>query len=179
MKPRRGHLVIVGGAEDREDDKVILGRLVELCGGAEAKLVVLTTASRLAAEGLRFTNYYSSSPICSPSRAGLLTGQYPSRWGINSFIDNRANNLARDTQDFLSLDAPMIARTLQQAGYATANIGISHEIKQPDGKPVTVRFDVINVFDTVYELRNGTGVGVFAPQYGERRGYFVGISKKL
>ncbi len=65
------------------------------------------------------------------------------------------------------------------APYATANIGISHEIKQPDGKPVTVRFDVINVFDTVYELRNGTGVGVFAPQYGERRGYFVGISKKL
>jgi outer membrane receptor protein involved in Fe transport len=65
------------------------------------------------------------------------------------------------------------------APYATANIGISREIKQPDGKPVTVRFDVVNVFDTIYELRNGSGVGVFAPQYGERRGYFVGISKKL
>lgn len=84
------------------------------------------TANRLANEGLRFTNFYSASPICSPSRAGLLTGQYPSRWGINSFIDNRANNLSRDTQDFLSLDAPMIARTLQQAGYATANVGKWH-----------------------------------------------------
>ena len=63
--------------------------------------------------------------------------------------------------------------------YATVNVGISHEIKQPDGKPVTVRFDVVNVFDTVYQIRNGSGVGVFAPQYGERRGYFVGISKKL
>jgi arylsulfatase A-like enzyme len=85
------------------------------------------TATRLASEGLKFTNYYVSSPICSASRAGLLSGQYPSRWGINSFIDNRANNKLRDTQDFLSLDAPIVARTLQQqAGYATANIGKWH-----------------------------------------------------
>ena len=65
------------------------------------------------------------------------------------------------------------------APYATANIGISHEIKQPDGKPVTVRFDVVNIFDTIYEIRDGSGVGVFAPQFGMRRGYFVGLSKKL
>src|SRR5688572_22387840 len=84
------------------------------------------TATRLAAEGLKFTKFYVASPICSPSRAGLLTGQYPSRWGINSFIDNRANNRSRDTRDFLSLDAPVVARTLQQAGYATASIGKWH-----------------------------------------------------
>jgi outer membrane receptor protein involved in Fe transport len=71
------------------------------------------------------------------------------------------------------------ANTDHVAPYATANIGISHEIKQPDGKPVTVRFDVVNVFDTIYELRDGSGIGVFAPQYGERRGYFVGVSKRL
>jgi outer membrane receptor protein involved in Fe transport len=46
-------------------------------------------------------------------------------------------------------------------------------------KPVTVRFDIVNVFDTVYQIRNGSGIGVFAPQYGERRGYFVGLSKEL
>ena len=84
------------------------------------------TATRLAGEGIRFNNYYSASPICSPSRAGLLTGQYPSRWAINSVIDNRANNKSRDTRDFLSLDAPMISRTLQQSGYATANVGKWH-----------------------------------------------------
>jgi outer membrane receptor protein involved in Fe transport len=71
------------------------------------------------------------------------------------------------------------ANTDHVAPYATANIGISREIKQPDGKPLTVRFDVVNVFDTVYELRDGSGIGVFAPQFGERRGYFVGISKRL
>jgi outer membrane receptor protein involved in Fe transport len=63
--------------------------------------------------------------------------------------------------------------------YATANIGISHEVKQPDGKPVTVRFDVVNVFDAIYELRDGSGIGVFAPQFGMRRSFFAGISKKL
>src|ERR1035437_2332166 len=71
------------------------------------------------------------------------------------------------------------ANTDHVAPYATANIGISREIAVPDGKPVTVRFDVVNVFDTIYELRDGSGIRVFAPQFGERRGYFVGISKKL
>jgi hypothetical protein len=44
---------------------------------------------------------------------------------------------------------------------------------------VTVRFDVVNVLDTVYQIRSGTGIGVFAPQYGPRRGYFLGLKKKI
>jgi len=71
------------------------------------------------------------------------------------------------------------ANTDHVAPYATANIGVSREFKVPDGKPVTVHFDVVNVFDTAYEIRDGSGIGVFAPQFGMRRGYFVGISKKL
>ena len=51
--------------------------------------------------------------------------------------------------------------------------------RKPDNKPVTVRFDVVNLFDTIYQIRSGTGIGVFAPQYGPRRGYYLGISKKL
>ncbi len=66
-----------------------------------------------------------------------------------------------------------------QSPYAQFNTGLSHEFAMPDGKPVTVRFDVVNVFDTIYQIRSGTGIGVFAPQYGPRRGYFVGISKKI
>ncbi len=45
--------------------------------------------------------------------------------------------------------------------------------------PFTLRFDVVNVFDTVYEIRDGSGIGVFAPQYGPRRGFFGGWSSKL
>jgi outer membrane receptor protein involved in Fe transport len=63
--------------------------------------------------------------------------------------------------------------------YAQFNTSISHEFAMPDGKPLTVRFDVVNLFDTIYQLRSGTGVGEFAAQYGPRRGYFIGISKKI
>ena len=60
------------------------------------------------------------------------------------------------------------------------NAGVSHEFKwSPDAKPMTVRFDIVNLFDKIYELRNGSGIGVFAPQYGARRGFFAGISQKL
>ena len=66
-----------------------------------------------------------------------------------------------------------------EPAYTQFNTGISHEFAMPDGKPLTVRFDIVNLFDTIYQLRSGTGIGVFAPQYGPRRGYFVGISKKI
>ena len=63
--------------------------------------------------------------------------------------------------------------------YAQFNASVSHEFAQPDGKPLTLRFDVVNLFDSIYQLRNGTGIGVFASQYGPRRGYYFGISKKI
>ena len=44
---------------------------------------------------------------------------------------------------------------------------------------LTARFDLINVFDKDYQIRNGTGVGVGAPQYGPRRGFFFGLSKSI
>jgi outer membrane receptor protein involved in Fe transport len=64
--------------------------------------------------------------------------------------------------------------------YVTANIGIVHELPaMPGGKPITLRFDIVNLFDKIYELRDGSGIGVFAPQFGARRGFYVGISQKL
>jgi opacity protein-like surface antigen/outer membrane receptor protein involved in Fe transport len=65
------------------------------------------------------------------------------------------------------------------APYAQFNVGLKRDFAMPDGQPVTVRFDVVNIFDTIYQIRNGTGIGVFSPQYGPRRGYFIGISKKI
>ena len=64
--------------------------------------------------------------------------------------------------------------------YVTVNLGISHEVQAaPGAKPLTVRFDIVNLFDQVYAIRDGSGIGVFAPQYGPRRGYYVGLSQKL
>jgi outer membrane receptor protein involved in Fe transport len=64
--------------------------------------------------------------------------------------------------------------------YATANLGIAHEFQAfPGAKPTTVRFDVVNLFDKIYAIRDGSGIGVFAPQFGARRGFYAGISQKL
>ena len=68
--------------------------------------------------------------------------------------------------------------------YTQVNLGISREFQPWVGwgindKPLTVRFDVVNLFDEVYEIRSGSGIGVFAPQYGPRRGFFAGLSQKL
>jgi hypothetical protein len=74
----------------------------------------------------------------------------------------------------------VVPNSLHTTPYAVVNAGISHEFKwSADYKPATVRFDVVNLFDQIYELRDGSGIGVFAPQYGARRGYYVGISQKL
>jgi outer membrane receptor protein involved in Fe transport len=63
--------------------------------------------------------------------------------------------------------------------YTEVNTGVSHVFDIPNAGTLTARFDVINVFDKIYEIRNGTGVGVGAPQFGARRGFFFGLSKSL
>jgi hypothetical protein len=63
--------------------------------------------------------------------------------------------------------------------YTQVNTGISHVFHIPGAGTLTARADVTNLFDREYQIRNGTGVGVFAPQYGPRRGYFFGLSKSL
>jgi outer membrane receptor protein involved in Fe transport len=64
--------------------------------------------------------------------------------------------------------------------YAQVNVGIKRDFYLPnDPLPFTARFDVVNLLDTVYLIRDGSGIGVFAPQYGPRRGFFLGLSKKI
>jgi outer membrane receptor protein involved in Fe transport len=63
--------------------------------------------------------------------------------------------------------------------YTQVNLGVSQNLHIDSVGALTLRADVINVFDKVYEIRNGTGVGVGAPQFGPRRGVFVGITKYL
>jgi outer membrane receptor protein involved in Fe transport len=72
------------------------------------------------------------------------------------------------------------ANTNHLPPYTQVNVGLSHDfnIVAPN-KPTTLRFDVVNLFDRIYEIRDGSGIGVFAPQFGSRRGFFVGISQKL
>ncbi|HEX4408335.1 MAG TPA: TonB-dependent receptor [Xanthobacteraceae bacterium] len=78
------------------------------------------------------------------------------------------------------LDDGFIPNTLHTTPYAVVNTGIAQDFRwSSDYKPATVRFDVTNLFDQIYELRDGSGIGVFAPQFGARRGYYMGLSQKL
>jgi len=95
---------------------------------------------RLAAEGLRFEQFYVNSPICSPSRTAISTGQYPQRWRITSYLSNRAHNRERGMAQWLDPNAPMLARFLKQAGYATGHFGKWHMGGQrdvDDAPPIT------------------------------------------
>jgi arylsulfatase A-like enzyme len=55
---------------------------------------------RMAAEGIAFEQFYVNSPICSPSRVAISTGQYPQRWGITSFLSNRKHNKQRGDDEY-------------------------------------------------------------------------------
>jgi len=81
---------------------------------------------RLAKEGLRFDQFYVNSPICSPSRVAISTGQYPQRWKITSYLSNRDHNKKRGMAQWLDPQAPMLSRSLQKNGYATGHFGKWH-----------------------------------------------------
>ena len=88
------------------------------CYGADE--VKTPRIDAMAAEGIRFTDYYAAAPICSPSRAGLLTGCYPRRVGNHIWV-HRA-----DSSSGIHADELTIAELFQQNGYATACIGKWH-----------------------------------------------------
>lgn len=110
---------------------------------------------RLAAEGIRFEQFYVNSPICSPSRTALSTGQYPQRWKITSYLAHRRLNDARGMAQWLDPRAPMLARFLQDAGYATGHFGKWHMGGQRDvdDAPAITKYG----FDT--SLTNFEGMG--------------------
>lgn len=90
------------------------------------KEVQTPNADRLASEGIRFTQFYVNSPICSPSRCAVMTGQYPQRWRITSYLNNRADNARRGVANWLDPKAPTLGRQMHSAGYATGHFGKWH-----------------------------------------------------
>ena len=70
------------------------------------------------------------------------------------------------------------ANDKKEPQYAPVSVGFEHMFHPsiPGVKDVRFRFDIVNVFDEVYQLRNGTGIGVGAPQFGERRAFLAGLT---
>lgn len=94
---------------------------------------------RFASEGARFTNFYMASPVCSPSRAALLTGCYPPRVGFGSL--DGLPVLFPGQRVGLHPDEVTIANILQGAGYATKHVGKWHVGDQPPFLPTRHGFD--------------------------------------
>lgn len=93
-----------------------------------------THINRLAAEGMRFTNFYAAQAVCTASRAGLLTGCYPNRLGISGAFfpwTNVALNPKETT----------IASMLQKNGYRTGMVGKWHLGAEPPYWPLSYGFD--------------------------------------
>src|SRR5687768_2002366 len=75
----------------------------------------------LAARGTRFMQFYSNSPVCSPSRVAMLTGQYPARHQFYTYLAERSKNRENRMPDFLPSAVPTLAKMMQANGYATAH----------------------------------------------------------
>lgn len=81
--------------------------------------IMTPNIDRMAAEGIRFTEFYSASPVCSPSRAALLTGRYPQRMGINGVF-------FPESFTGMPLSEITIADILREQGYTNGIVGKWH-----------------------------------------------------
>lgn len=123
----------------------------------------------LAREGVRFTDAYASAPVCSPSRASVLTGKYPARVGITDWIDFRGTRhplrgamVDADYETHLSTDEHTLASVLRGDGYDTWHVGKWHLGGAEQGSlPEDHGFDV-NVGGCEWGKPNGPN-GYFAP----------------
>ncbi len=108
---------------------------------------------RLAERGTLFTQFYVNSPVCSPSRTAIMTGQYPARHRIHGHLATHQQNQRRDMPDWLDPAAPTLTRLLQQAGYATAHFGKWH-LGSGEGAPLPAEYGI-----DVHRTLNSNGPG--------------------
>ena len=135
------------------------------CYGSERNAT--PALDRLAAEGLRFDDFYMASPVCSPSRGALLTGCYPPRIGFGDFEGLPV--LFPGQPVGLPASEISIGRVLSDAGYRTQMIGKWHCGDQVDFLPTNHGFD--RYFGLPYSNDMGRQVGTPFTADGDQRGY--------
>lgn len=127
------------------------------CMGSEFATPAL---DRLAGSGVRLTDWYSNAPVCSPSRASLLTGRYPADAGVRQILGGRR------TTPGLPAGTPTIAEVLQPLGYRSAAIGKWHLGAAEGSRPREHGFDeffgfhagAVDYFSQIYYWGQGNGI---------------------
>jgi arylsulfatase A len=107
--------------------------------------------SKMAEEGVRFTDAYAACPVCSPTRASILSGQYPARVGVIDFITGHWRPyeeviVPKNRQQYLPVEIISMGELLQEAGYATAYFGKWHLGWEEKHQPGNQGFDEVNVY---------------------------------
>lgn len=110
---------------------------------------------QLASEGMRFTNAYAAGPVCSPTRASIMSGQYPARIGIIDFIRGHWRPyekviVPQNRTQYLPLEVITIAEALKSSGYATGYFGKWHLGNEEKYHPLNQGFDIANVGTKYY-----------------------------
>ncbi len=121
-------------------------------------LIKTPNLDRLASRGTLFTHFYSASPVCSPSRAAFMTGQFPAKLGIHDYlpVPLQPYQIAAGTVPYLNPAVATLTRVLKQAGYVTGHFGKWHLGDGPDA-PEANEYGI-----DVCRITHGRG-----PGYGE------------
>jgi arylsulfatase A len=130
---------------------------------------------KMAKDGLRFTDFYAACPVCSPTRASIMTGRYPQRMNVTDWIPGRKDmpdqRLKRpEIRNELPLEEVTIAEALKQRGYVTALMGKWH-LGGKGFEPEKQGFDVNIAGD-----QTGTPRSYFAP-FENKQGKMPGLEK--
>ncbi len=107
--------------------------------------------TQMADEGIRFTNAYAACPVCSPTRASIMSGQYPARVGVIDFITGHWRPfeeviVPRNRTQYLPEEIITMAELLQNAGYGTGYFGKWHLGWEEKHQPGNQGFDEVNVY---------------------------------
>lgn len=138
------------------------------CGCYGSKFYRTPNIDKLASQGVRFTNGYAACPVCSPTRASVMTGKYPPRVGITDWLPGRPDRpdqmLARPKLDMqLALEEVTLAEALKGAGYTTGHVGKWHLGGKGFG-PEQQGFDINIAGD-----HSGSPASYFAPYRNKMR----------
>jgi outer membrane receptor for ferrienterochelin and colicins len=100
------------------------------------------------------------------------------KWGTTVFSSDMiyGTGLREDTT---APDGSTIPNGAHTAPYTSVNVGVKHDFSDIGWDGWSAQATIVNLFDVDYLIRSGTGVGVFAPQYGQRRGFFAGLTKSF